>query len=201
MNRKTCSPKDRNMRSALIVLISLTMMLAGCFGDAPSTIDEPVEVALPTAEQFPAWEGVDHTNVSRTGVSFRNTSYLAYFSAPWCAHCESTLDAYDRVVPADLVVVFSRDARERYENMSAWHNNTEQNLNRTVDRPFILHPDLAMEVEAASIPHAVFINAQGYAFHVEIGKQSNQTYIQNVWNLTEGAVFDEMSGWNHRVQT
>ena len=200
MNRNTCYHKDTNMRSALVVLISLTTMLAGCVGDAPSNIDEPVEMALPTAQQFPAWEGVDHTNVSRSGASFGNTSYLAYFSAPWCAHCESTLDAYDRVVLSDLMVVFSRDARERYGNMSEWHNNTEQNLNRTVDRPFVLHPDLAMEVEAASIPHAVFINAQGYAFHVEIGKQSNLTYVQNVWNLTQSAVFDELSGWNHRVQ-
>ena len=188
------------MRSALIVLVSLTVVLAGCLTEAPSTIEEPVEVALPTAQQFPAWEGVDHNNVSRSGASFRNTSYLAYFSAPWCAHCESTLDAYDRVIPADLVLVFSRDARERYANMSAWHNTTEQNLNRTVDRPFVLHPDLAIEVEVTSIPHAVFINAQGYAFHVEIGKQSNQTYIKDVWNQTKAAVFDETSGWNHRVQ-
>ena len=138
MNRNTSYCKDTNMRSALVVLISLTTMLAGCVGDAPSNIDEPVEVALPTAQQFPAWEGVDHTNVSRSGASFGNTPYLASFSAPWCAHCESTLDAYDRVVPSDLMVVFSRDARERYGNMSEWHNNTEQNLNRTplTDRSF-----------------------------------------------------------------
>ena len=60
------------------------------------------------------------------------------------------------------LVVFSRESREEYANMSEWHNTTEQNLNRTFNRPFILHPDLAMEVEAKSIPHAVFVNQQGY---------------------------------------
>ena len=110
------------------------------------------------------------TTRAHTSEAFTNRSYLAYFSAPWCTHCETTLDAYDLTVPAEQLVVFSRDGREEYANMSEWHNNTEANLNRTVHRPFILHPDLAMEVEAKSIPHAVFVNPQGYAFHVEIGK-------------------------------
>ena len=185
------------MRRTMVGLIAMTLMLAGCVEEQSPAEEEAL--MLPVASVFPAWEGVDHTNMSHTSEAFTNQSYLAYFSAPWCTHCETTLDAYDLTVPAERIVVFSRESREEYANMSEWHNTTEQNLNRTVNRPFILHPDLAMEVEAKSIPHAVFVNPQGYAFHVEIGKETNQTYIQSVWALTETAVFDETTGWNHHV--
>jgi len=186
------------IRRAMVGLIAMTLMLAGCVQEQP--VAEEEEPVLPVATVFPSWQGVDHTNMSHTSEAFTNQSYLAYFSAPWCTHCETTLDAYDLTVPADRIVVFSRESREEYANMSEWHNTTEQNLNRTVNRPFILHPDLAMDVEAKSIPHAVFVNPQGYAFHVEIGKETNQTYIQSVWELTETAVFDETTGWNHQVE-
>lgn len=93
-------------------------------------------------------------------------------------------------------MVFSREAGEEYANMSEWHNTTEQNLNRTVDRPFVLHPSLAMEVEAKSIPHAVFVNAQGYVYHVEVGKETNQTYIADLWASTTSATFSPDTGWN-----
>ena len=188
------------MKLALVVLMSLTVVLAGCVEPPSETVEESMEVVLPTAALFPAWEGVDHTNVSQSEEVFENRSYMAYFSSPLCTHCETTLDAYDLVLPTERFVVFSMDARERLANMSEWHNNTEENLNRTLDRPFILHPALAKEVEARAIPHAVFVNAQGYAFHTLIGKQTNQTYIQSVWDLTETAVFNETTGWNHVVE-
>jgi len=187
------------MRRTMVGLIAMTLMLAGCIEEQPVTDEE--QPALPVVTTFPVWQGLDHANGTHTSVDFDTQSYLAYFSAPWCAHCESTLDAYDLVIPKDKLVVFSREPREEYANMSEWHNSTEQNLNRTIDRPFILHPDLAMEVEAKSIPHAVFVNAQGYAFHVEIGKETNQTYIQSMWEMTQTAVFNETTGWNHHIET
>lgn len=187
------------MKGALVGLMTVLLLLAGCVEEEPAPVEE--ERSLPVASSFPAWQGVSHDNTSYTSEAFTNRSYLAYFSAPWCTHCETTLDAYDLTVPAEQVVVFSRDGREEYANMSEWHNTTEANLNRSVDRPFILHPDLAMEVEAKSIPHAVFVNPQGYAFHVEIGKETNQSYIQSVWELTQTAVFNETTGWNHHVES
>ena len=178
----------------MVGLIAMTLMLAGCVEEqSPAEEEAPV---LPVASVFPAWEGVDHTNMSHTSEAFTNQSYLAYFSAPWCTHCETTLDAYDLTVPAERIVVFSRESREEYANMSEWHNTTEQNLNRTFNRPFILHPDLAMEVEAKSIPHAVFVNQQGYVYHVEIGKETNQTYIADLWNAASSATFSPETGWN-----
>ena len=178
------------------LLLCLSLILAGCVTEETSPEVQEEQAEAPIAVVFPQWDGVDHTNTSRTMNQFDNTSYLAYFSAPWCAHCESTLDAYDQVVPEDKLVVFSRESREEYANMSEWHNTTEQNLNRTFNRPFILHPDLAMEVEAKSIPHAVFVNHQGYVYHVEIGKETNQTYIADLWNSVSTATFSPETGWN-----
>lgn len=178
------------------LLLCLSLVLAGCVTEETSPEVQEEQAKAPIAVVFPQWDGVDHTNTSRTMNQFDNTSYLAYFSAPWCAHCESTLDAYDQVVPEDKLVVFSRESREEYANMSEWHNTTEQNLNRTFNRPFILHPDLAMEVEAKSIPHAVFVNHQGYVYHVEIGKETNQTYIADLWNSVSTATFSPETGWN-----
>ena len=178
------------------LLLCLSLILAGCVTEETSPEVQEEQAEAPIAVVFPQWDGVDHTNTSRTMNQFDNTSYLAYFSAPWCAHCESTLDAYDQVVPEDKLVVFSRESREEYANMSEWHNTTEQNLNRTFNRPFILHPDLAMEVEAKSIPHAVFVNHQGYVYHVEIGKETNQTYIADLWNSVSTATFSPETCWN-----
>ena len=178
------------------LLLCFSLVLAGCVTEETAPEVQEEQATGPVAVVFPQWDGVDHTNTSRSMNQFDNTSYLAYFSAPWCAHCESTLDAYDQVVPEDKLVVFSRESREEYANMSEWHNTTEQNLNRTFNRPFILHPDLAMEVEAKSIPHAVFVNHQGYVYHVEIGKETNQTYIADLWNTVSTATFSSETGWN-----
>ena len=178
------------------LLLCLSLVLAGCVTEETAPEVQEEQAKGPVAVVFPEWDGVDHTNTSRSMNQFDNTSYLAYFSAPWCAHCESTLDAYDQVVPEDKLMVFSRESREEYANMSEWHNTTEQNLNRTFNRPFILHPDLAMEVEAKSIPHAVFVNHQGYVYHVEIGKETNQTYIADLWNSVSTATFSPETGWN-----
>lgn len=189
------------MQRWLVLMATLTLTLAGCVteenvGDETPVTEEPVG---PTVTAFPDWEGVDHTNTSHSNDGFANLSYMAYFSAPWCAHCESTIDAYDQVLPAGRIAVFSMESREEYGNMSEWQNRTEVNLNRTIDRPFMLHPELAKSVDVRSIPHAVFVNAQGYVFHVEVGKETNQTYIQSLWDLTASAHFDEAEGWNHQV--
>lgn len=189
------------MQRWLVLMATLSLTLAGCVTEENVSDETPVteEPVGPTVTAFPDWEGVDHTNTSHSNDGFANLSYMAYFSAPWCAHCESTIDAYDQVLPAGRIAVFSMESREEYGNMSEWQNRTEVNLNRTIDRPFMLHPELAKSVDVRSIPHAVFVNAQGYVFHVEVGKETNQTYIQSLWDLTASAHFDEAEGWNHQV--
>lgn len=195
-------PRDEAMKMQrwTVVMLSLLLSMAGCT-EADGLVDEEPTVSEegPSVTSLPVWNGTDHTNTSVDSSTFANQSYLAYFSAPWCAHCESTLDAYDSIIPNGSIAIFSMEAREEYANMSEWHNQTETNLNRTVDRPFILHPDLAKEVGVQSIPHAIFVNAQGYAFHVEIGKETNLTYIQEVWSATESAFFSPEDGWNNHI--
>ena len=44
------------MRSALVVLMSLTVVLAGCVEPPSETVEESMEVVLPTAALFPAWD-------------------------------------------------------------------------------------------------------------------------------------------------
>jgi len=188
------------MRRWTVVMLSILLSLAGCVepegvAEDPGTDEYPQH----SATVFPVWNGTDHTNTTIESTIFSNQSYLAYFSAPWCAHCESTHDAYDTIIPNGSIAIFSMEARSEYANMSEWHNQTETNLNRTVDRPFILHPELAKEVSVQSIPHAIFVNAQGYAFHVEIGKETNLTYIQEVWDTAKTSVFDPQTGWNTQI--
>ena len=198
----TMKPHNEAMRMQrwTIVMLSLLVSLAGCTEADDLVGEEPVVTnEEPLVNSFPIWNGTDHANTTLDSSAFANRSYLAYFSAPWCAHCEATLDAYDSIIPNGSIAIFSMEAREEYANMSEWHNQTETNLNRTVDRPFILHPDLAKEVGVQSIPHAIFVNAQGYAFHVEIGKETNLTYIQEVWSATESAFFSPDDGWNNHI--
>jgi hypothetical protein len=190
------------MQRLTVLCLALTIFLAGCVNEAP--VREEVEtkpvptISLPTS--MPSWMGTDHTNVTHTHEEFSNGSYMAYFSAPWCAHCEPTIDAYDTIIPAGKIVVFSMEAREEYSNMSEWHNDTETNLNRTIDRPFIRDPSLAKALEVRSMPHAIFINQQGYVFHVQVGKITNATTIQAMWDTTELTVFDTKDGWSHEFE-
>jgi len=188
------------MRRWTVVMLSILLYLARCV-EPEDVAEDPGtdEYTQHSATVFPVWNGTDHTNTTIESTIFSNQSYLAYFSAPWCAHCESTLDAYDTIIPNGSIAIFSMEARSEYANMSEWHNQTETNLNRTVDRPFILHPELAKEVSVQSIPHAIFVNAQGYAFHVEIGKETNLTYIQEVWDTAKTSVFDPQTGWNTQI--
>jgi thiol-disulfide isomerase/thioredoxin len=189
------------MQRWTVMCIMLTLILAGCVEQPPvrPEVEQEELVTIELPDALPKWMGTDHTNTTRSFEAYENASYMAYFSAPWCAHCESTIDTYDSVLPADRIVVFSMESREEYENMSEWHNTTETNLNRTIDRPFIRSPSLAKELGVRSIPHAIFINAQGYVFHVQVGKTTNTTYVQEMWDTTELAMFDPDTGWSHEL--
>lgn len=178
----------------------MVVFLAGCISkEDPLLNEEAVEENEPIAVLFPSWQGLDHTNSTFTGEMWNQTSYVAYFSAPWCAHCESTINAYDQVIPAERMIVFSMESSEDYANMSDWHNRTETNLNRTIDRPFILNPELATDVGVKSIPTVVFINEQGYNYHLKVGKETNLTTIQGMWDITQQAFFDPVLGWNQTM--
>ena len=143
-------------RKAFIVFI-LLMFLSGCTAEEEQLIDEGgIEVPLATA--FPNWSSTAHDSSEMNNSMFENESYVAYFSAPWCNHCETSLDAYDQVLPEGKMMIFSFETDEDYRDMNAWHNKTETNLNRTIDRPFMLNPPLAQAVGMNSLPFVLFVN-------------------------------------------
>ena len=177
-----------------LACLVLMLVLAGC--TSPDAEPLPAEESQFTITTFPAWNGTTHMNESLNHTALENTPYMAYFSTPWCAHCEATIDAYEQVIPAGQLVIFSKDEREQYANMTQWHETMETNLNRTIDRPIILNPTLAADLGVFGIPHAFYVNSQGYVHQVFIGKQENLTIIQNTWEATASAVFDPLTGWN-----
>lgn len=180
-------------RNAFVAFV-LLMFLSGCTAEEEQLIDEG-GVEVPVAKAFPLWSAISHDASEMNGTMFENTSYVAYFSAPWCAHCEATLDAYDQTLPAGKMMVFSYDEREDYSDMNAWHNKTESNLNRTIDRPFMLHPTLAQEVELSNIPYVLFVNEQGYIYHIQVGKITDTDAISNLWESTMTATANEEGRW------
>ena len=187
-------PTTYLQRSFLAVLVMM-LVLAGCTSPDAEPLPAEEEPQF-SVTSFPDWNGTTHLKESLNHTALENTSYMAYFSTPWCTHCEATINAYEQVIPAGQLVIFSKDANEEYANMTEWHEQLETNLNRTLDRPILLNPTLAEEVGVYGIPHAVYVNSQGYIHQVEIGKRENLTLIQNTWDETETAVFDPLTGWN-----
>ena len=180
-------------RNAFIALV-LLMFLSGCTAEEEQLIDEGgIEVPLATA--FPNWSSTAHDSSEMNNSLFENQSYVAYFSAPWCNHCETSLDAYDQVLPEGKMMIFSFEADEDYRDMNAWHNKTETNLNRTIDRPFMLNPPLAQAVGMNSLPFVLFVNPGGFVYHVQVGKFTDQDAISNLWESTQSAIVDEDGRW------
>ena len=187
---------NQYLRASFIACLSMMLLVAGC--TSPDAAPLPAEEGTTfSVETFPAWNGTTHLNESINHSAWNNIPYMAYFSTPWCTHCETTINAYEQVIPAGHLVIISKDASEDYANMSEWHERLEENLNRSIDRPVLLDPALADEVGVFGIPHAVYINSQGYIHQVEIGKRENLTAIQLTWEATTTAVFDPLTGWNH----
>jgi hypothetical protein len=180
-------------RNAFIALV-LLMFLSGCTAQEEQLIDEGgIEVPLATA--FPNWSSTAHDSSEMNNSLFENQSYVAYFSAPWCNHCETSLDAYDQVLPEGKMMIFSFETDEDYRDMNAWHNKTETNLNRTIDRPFMLNPPLAQAVGMNSLPFVLFVNPDGFVYHVQVGKFTDQDAISNLWESTQLATIDADGRW------
>lgn len=166
------------MKTKAIFLISLLLVLAGCI-DEETVIDEPT----PEFESFPQFTLTAHDGSNNTLEDMSDTYWLAYFSAPWCTHCETTLDSYDQVIPAGKLMVFSKDSSNEYSDMSAWHNDTEENLNRTVARPFMLAPELAESLEVGGIPHAIIVDSDGNMITEKVGKSPDVNETTDWWNF------------------
>ena len=180
-------------RNAFVALV-LLMFLSGCTAEEEQLIDER-GIETPVATAFPNWSAITHESTEMNNSMFENESYVAYFSAPWCGHCESSLDAYDQVLPEGKMVIFSYDPDEDFSDMNAWHEKTETNLNRSIDRPFMLNPPLAQAVGMNSLPFVLFVNPDGFVYHVQVGKFTDQDAISNLWQSTQTATVDEDGRW------
>ncbi len=164
----------------LMLIFLLLAPLSGCLGSSTDTTDnlQPPPAPVPFPEfNYTADDGLEYNRSKLSGET-----WLAYFSAPWCKHCELTLDAVDQAIPAERLLVFSRDNSTLYENMSEWKEVTEGELEREVNRPFMHAPGLAEEVEVLGIPHLMFIRADGTISQISTGALTDQTIIMGYWN-------------------
>ena len=59
----------------------------------------------------------------------------------------------------------------------------------------MLHPLLAQEVGLSNIPYVLFVNAQGYVYHIQVGKITDMDAISNLWDSTLTATTDEDGRW------
>ena len=64
------------MQRATVVMLAMTVLLAGCVNEAPERQVEETEVVQTVQEPvtMPAWMGTDHTNTIHAYEQFANTS-------------------------------------------------------------------------------------------------------------------------------
>ncbi|RAH15173.1 MAG: hypothetical protein CMB56_003400 [Methanobacteriota archaeon] len=105
--------------------------------------------------------------------------WIAYFSTPWCTHCETTLNAYDEAIPENRMLIFNKDSNPKYSNMTEWKQNTSERIGREINRPFIQAPNLATELGVTGIPMAFFIDIHGVVIDYSLGKRSNVSEIKH----------------------
>ena len=108
--------------------------------------------------------------------------WIAYFSTPWCTHCETTLNAYDQAIPEDRLLIFNKDSDPKHSNMSSWKENASERMGREIQRPFIQAPNLATELGVTGIPMAFFIDIHGVVIDYSLGAKSNVSEIKNTYD-------------------
>jgi len=47
----------------------------------------------------------------------------------------------------------------------------------------------------SNIPYVLFVNAQGYVYHIQVGKITDMDAISNLWDSTLTATTDEDGRW------
>ena len=155
-------------------------LLTGCttpIDSAQTIIPEPIG-DMPS---FPDFNFVDENNTTHNSSMYAGIPFVAYFSASWCTHCKPTLEALDDTVPVGHLLVFNKESREEYSNMTEWKESMESELNRTLNHPFMHAPDFALSLNVQSIPSMFFVNADGEITHHQEGLK-NQSIIETYWN-------------------
>nr|AIF02242.1 hypothetical protein [uncultured marine group II/III euryarchaeote KM3_155_G07] len=145
--------------------------------------DEPPDVWIGTP--VPEFSGIDQHNRSWNASSFEGEVWVAYFSTPWCTHCETTLNAYDQAIPDGKFLIFNREFNDNYSNMTEWQETATERIGRNISRPFIHLPQFASDLNVYGIPQAFYVGGDGIILDYTLGARTD------AGNLT--AMFDEFS--------
>ncbi len=158
--------------SSLSGCVSLPCDYGGeCEIDSGEILVEEIDPWLST--QFPGFDLEDVDGKNWTNNNFTGDVWVAYFSAVWCQHCETTFDAYDKAIPEDKFLAFNKEPREQYSDMGEWRNTTSERLERNITRPFIHAPNLSAELNVKGIPHAFFVDGNGTIIDYTYGVQND----------------------------
>jgi len=152
--------------SYLLALLCTLGSLAGCIDPEMEMIADEIELCsegnIPewyVGCTFPSFDFEDQNGTHWNGSSANESGrWVAYFSASWCTHCKPTIDALDQSIMPQHLLVFNKQEGNDSSNMSEWHLMIEDELNRSVDRPFLHAPSLSENVSVISIPHVLLID-------------------------------------------
>ena len=132
--------------------------------------------------QLPSFATVDQDNQTWNLTSMEGDVWVAYFSAPWCAHCEATLDAYDQVIPEGKLLIFNKDWREEFTNMAEWQESSEETIGRNLSRPFMNGPELAESLKVSGIPNAFVVNETGVIVDFTLGARNDPAELAEMYS-------------------
>ena len=148
----------------LAILFSVSI-LSGCIGPEMEMVDDSIEFC--TEGNIPEWhvgcELPSFDLIDQNGTHWNEASandsgrWVAYFSASWCTHCKPTIDALDQSIMPNHLLVLNKQAGNDSSNMTEWKLMIEDELNRSVDRPFLHAPFLSENLSVSSIPHILLI--------------------------------------------
>jgi glutaredoxin len=151
--------------SVFLALLFSLSTLAGCIAPGTEAVDD--EIAICTEGNMPEWSvgcafpsfDLIDQNGTQWNESAVNESgrWVAYFSASWCTHCKPTIDALDESILQDHLLVINKHESNDSSNMTKWHLTMEEELNRSINRPFLHAPSLAANLSVTSIPHVLLI--------------------------------------------
>ena len=132
---------------------------------------------------FPSFATVDQYNQSWNLSSMSGIVWVAYFSAPWCHHCEATLDSYDQAIPEGNLLIFNKEFRDDYTNMTDWQESSEEHIGRNISRPFMNAPELAESLEVDGIPMAFVVNETGVVVDFTLGERTDSEELGEMYTF------------------
>ena len=157
-------------------LLVVFLLTAGCLGESETEQLDSEERMVP---EFTAYDqdNIEHNLSGKIGAP-----WILYVSTSWCTHCETTLDAYDQVIPNGSLFAFNKDSREQYSNMSEWKSQSEENIGRNLSIDFIHAPSLAEALNVTGIPRVFFVDSSGIIQNETIGVQDDSDLLSDMWN-------------------